>query len=111
MNNLNFLHSICLILIIHLVSMIFLNSKITISYIKIYSLKQKHIKVIIFILIYYTKFIKSLNTLILFSNQISLHILSQNLKKKKKNVNYISNFKLPRIVSSVNLDSSNVFEQ
>lgn len=84
MNNLNFLHSICLILIIHLVSMIFLNSKITISYIKIYSLKQKHIKVIIFILIYYTKFIKSLNTLILFSNQISLHILSQNLKKKKK---------------------------
>lgn len=111
MNNLipsyNSLH---LSLIIHLISMIFMNLKITISYIKIYNFKFKSIKVI-FILIYHTKFKfqwKFINDLSLFPNRI----VSQNLKKKKnvcKNVNYISNFKLLRIVSTVNLDSTAMF--
>lgn len=53
-------------------------------------------------------YIKDLNTLSLFPNKISLHIVFQNLKKKnvRKNINYISNFKLPRVV---NLDSTAMF--
>lgn len=68
-------------LIIHLISMIFMNLKITISYIKIYNFKFKSIK-IIFIIIYHTKFKfqwKFINDLSLFPNRI----VSQNLKKKK----------------------------